>query len=70
MLRRTFIPGRQERSGKGEPAMKKQKELKKLRIGKETLLPLGSRQIEKLAAGYPISPVGHLATTTFVHPPA
>ena len=50
--------------------MKKQKELKKLRIGKETLLPLGSRQIEKLAAGYPISPVGHLATTTFVHPPA
>ena len=51
--------------------MKKQKtELKKLRIGKETLLPLGSRQIEELAGGYPISPVGHLATTTFVHPPA
>jgi hypothetical protein len=49
--------------------MKKQKtELKKLRIDKETLLPLGSRQIEELAGGMPISPVGHLATTTFVPP--
>jgi hypothetical protein len=48
--------------------MKKQKtELKKLRIDKETLLPLGSHQIEDLAAGVPISPVGHLGTTTFIH---
>jgi hypothetical protein len=68
MLRWTFIPGQQERSGKGETAMKKQKtELKKLRIDKETLLPLGSHQIEQLAGGYPISPVGHLATTKFIH---
>jgi len=49
--------------------MKKQKtELKKLRIDKETLLPLGSRQIAELAGGYPISPVSHLTNTQFVHP--
>jgi hypothetical protein len=47
---------------------KQQTESKKLKIDKETLLPLGSRQIEELAGAYPISPVGHLATTTFVHP--
>jgi hypothetical protein len=69
MLRSTFIPGQQERSGKGESAMKKQKtELRKLRIDKETLLPLGSRQIEELAGGYPVSPVGHASTTLLVHP--
>jgi len=49
--------------------MKKQKtELRKLRIDKETLLPLGSRQIEELAGGYPVSPVGHASTTLLVHP--
>jgi hypothetical protein len=42
--------------------------LKKLRIDKETLLPLGSHQIAELAGGYPISPVGHETTTKFVHP--
>ncbi|HEV3073781.1 MAG TPA: class I lanthipeptide [Thermoanaerobaculia bacterium] len=48
--------------------MKKQKtELKKLRIDKETLLPLGSHQIKDLAGGYPISPVAHLNTTRFIH---
>jgi hypothetical protein len=48
--------------------MKKQKtEVKKLRISKETLLPLGSGQMNEAMAGYPISPVGHLTTTTFVH---
>ncbi len=50
--------------------MKKQaSELKKLRITKETLLPLGSRQIEELAGGYPISPVGHSGNTVLMHPP-
>jgi hypothetical protein len=48
--------------------MKKQRtELKKLKIDRETLLPLGSRQIEKLAGGVPISPVGHLSTTSIIH---
>ncbi len=50
--------------------MKKQKtEMKRLRIAKETLLPLGSREIEGLAVGYPISPVSHMTNTVFVHPP-
>jgi hypothetical protein len=49
--------------------MKKQNtELKKLRIDKETLLPLGSRQIEELAGGAQISPVAHKTTTTIIHP--
>lgn len=49
--------------------MKKQKtELKKLRIAKETLFPLGSRQIEDLAGGAQISPVAHVTTTSIIHP--
>jgi hypothetical protein len=48
--------------------MKKQKtQLKKLRIDKETLLPLGSREIEALAGGYPVSPVSHLTNSKFIH---
>ncbi len=48
--------------------MKKQKTpLKKLRITKETLLPLGSGQIEELAGGYPASPVFHLTGTAIIH---
>ena len=48
--------------------MKQKAEVKKLRIDKETLLPLlGSRQMHEVVGGYPISPVGHLSNTQFVH---
>jgi hypothetical protein len=47
--------------------MKKKTEVKRLRINKETLLPLGSPQMNEVVGGYPISPVGHLTNTHFIH---
>jgi hypothetical protein len=48
--------------------MKKQKtEVKKLRIGKETLLPLGSRQMNEVAGGVRTRVI-HLQNSHFYHP--
>ena len=45
--------------------MKKKTEVKKLRIGKESLLLLGSRQINQVAGGATLTSC--LCTTHFVH---
>ena len=43
------------------------KKLKKLRIGKETLLPLESRQMREVAAGISVSDVLHFPGSQFSH---
>jgi hypothetical protein len=48
--------------------MKKQMtEVKKLRIGKETLLPLGSRPMNKVAAGLSVTDFEHAAPSEVFH---
>jgi hypothetical protein len=48
--------------------MKKQKtEVKKLRIGKETLLPLGSRRMNQVAAGLSATDFAHAAPSEVYH---
>jgi hypothetical protein len=48
--------------------MKRQKtEVKMLRISKETLLPLGSRQMNAVAGGRPLSEVLHGPGTVLIH---
>jgi hypothetical protein len=48
--------------------MKKQKTaVKKLRIGKETLLPLGSRQMNQVAGGTAVTEFAHAAPSEVFH---
>lgn len=41
------------------------KQVKKLRIGKETLLPLESRQLREIAGGQTLTAIVHIDTPTF-----